>query len=96
MNEYNHDRIWRENPFNPMNNVNYIAEESKLKCEINSLTSEVENNFFHTVPELMSNEVVLYYQKKFISKMLSYSLKYPNILYCMDNEIFTAPEWVWC
>src|SRR5690606_29012265 len=29
----------------------------------------------------------------FVEKMLSISLKYPNVLYCMDNETHVDPEW---
>jgi hypothetical protein len=38
-------------------------------------------------------DVVRQFQEKFISRMLSYSLKYGNVLYCMNNETSTPPEW---
>ena len=38
-------------------------------------------------------DLVRKYQEKFVGKMLSYSLGYGNVLYCMDNETSTPPEW---
>ena len=35
----------------------------------------------------------LNYQKKAVEKMLSYSLKYDHVLYCMDNETAAEEEW---
>jgi hypothetical protein len=42
--------------------------------------------FFHTVPELNNNPLVLQYQEAFFDKILSISLNYPNVLYCIHNE----------
>jgi predicted SnoaL-like aldol condensation-catalyzing enzyme len=36
---------------------------------------------------------VLRYQKRFVEKMLSYSLKYDHVLYCMDNETSGEEKW---
>jgi len=33
------------------------------------------------------------YQEAFVAKMLSYSLDYGHVLYCMDNETSTPAEW---
>ncbi|NOY97535.1 MAG: hypothetical protein GXO81_14420, partial [Chlorobi bacterium] len=53
--------------------------------------------FFHTVKGMPKYspalEIVRRYQEKFVDKMLSYSLDYGNVLYCMDNETSTPPEW---
>jgi hypothetical protein len=38
-------------------------------------------------------DVVRQFQEKFVARMLSYSLKYGNVLYCMNNETSTPPEW---
>ncbi|MHC4735101.1 MAG: putative collagen-binding domain-containing protein [Planctomycetota bacterium] len=36
---------------------------------------------------------MLKFQRRFVDKMLSYSLKFGNVLYCMDNETSVTPEW---
>jgi hypothetical protein len=37
--------------------------------------------------------VVLKYQQKFVTKLLDISLKYRNVLYCIDNETKAEEEW---
>jgi hypothetical protein len=86
---------WQRNPYNPKNNINYTAEESRLKEEINTHPGLRENAFFSTVPALENNAVVLKYQHLQIDRMLSISLRFGNILYCMDNETNESPEWGW-
>ncbi len=93
---------WQRNPFNPKNNINYTAKQTWLAEEIPSHPIRCENNFFWTVPKLRwltpkgkNQQIVFDYQKRFIDKMLSCSLKYDNILYCMDNETSTRPKWGW-
>lgn len=41
----------------------------------------------------MGNIPVLTYQQRFIDKILSYSLKYGNVLYCIDNETSVTASW---
>ena len=86
---------WQDNPFNPKNNVNYSAEESKLQPVIETHPGRCESDFFHTVPALQDNEIVLRYQHAFVEKLLDHSLPYGNVLYCMDNETNDSPEWGW-
>jgi hypothetical protein len=45
------------------------------------------------VPELQNNQILLKYQKAFVQKLLSVSLNYPNVLYCIDNETSGVEEW---
>jgi hypothetical protein len=52
-----------------------------------------DHPFFKSVPELDNNEILLAYQTKFVDKILSYSLNYPNILYCINNETGEHLEW---
>ncbi len=33
------------------------------------------------------------YQEKFVDKLLSITLKYNNVLYCMNNETHEDPAW---
>jgi hypothetical protein len=84
---------WRDNPFNPRNNCNYTAEESGLKEIIDTHPGRRENAFFRTVPALEHNEVVLRHQHRFVDRLLSFTLRYGHVLYCMDNETNESPGW---
>ena len=86
---------WESCPFNPALNINYSADETGLATEIDyySKHSATDHVFFHTVPELKDIPVVRKYQEKFVRKIFSISLDYPNVLYCMNNEIGEPAEW---
>jgi hypothetical protein len=84
---------WAVNPFNPKNNVNYTAKQTGLSEQVNSHPIQCENNFFWSVPAERNQKTVLKYQRRFVDKMLSYSLKFGNVLYCMDNETSVTPQW---
>jgi len=84
---------WAANPFNPKNNVNYTAEQSGLPEEVTTHPTRTENNFFWSVPAENNQQTVLQYQRRFVDKLLSISLDYGNVLYCMDNETSVTPEW---
>ena len=84
---------WEIDPFNPKNNANYTSEESGLALEYPNHPGKNEQPFFYTVPALHNNQVLLPYQRAFIDKILSLSLQYDHILYCMDNETSGDPEW---
>ncbi len=86
---------WESCPFNPTLNINYTAEESGLAEEIDYYSSAKPSThvFFHTPPTLKDIPLVRQYQEAFVDKLLSISLKYPNVLYCMNNEIGEPPEW---
>jgi hypothetical protein len=86
---------WESSPYNPLMNINYTAEISGLAIEIDYYTAKLpsEHKFFYTVPELENNLVVRQYQEALIDKLLSISLKYPNVLYCMNNETGEPAQW---
>lgn len=84
---------WEVNPFNPKNNINYTAERTKLPEHVPTHPIFCDNSFFRSVPMLDNNMPVLEYQQKFIDKVLSYSLQYDNILYCIDNETSVSAAW---
>ncbi len=88
---------WLANPWNPMNNVSYSAEETHLEEHDYGDYWTVRHDFFYTVPALHDDRKVLAYQQRFVDKLLSISLEHGNVLYCMTNEIFTqySPEWGW-
>ena len=58
-------------------------------------TNPTGHAFFETVPGLSNSKraKILPYQKAFVDKILSISLKYPNVLYTMNNETGENPEW---
>ena len=84
---------WDRNPFNPNNNINYTLEESGLPLRVKSHPVRTGNDFFRSVPAAKNLKIVLPYQERFVEKILEHSLKYDNVLYCMDNETSVTPEW---
>jgi len=84
---------WARHPFNPRNNVNYTAEESGLDELVDYRQHAKIQPFFETVPALRDLPVARRYQEAFVGKLLSFSLQYDHVLYCMDNETNTDPEW---
>ena len=84
---------WQSNPFNPKNNINYTAAESGLLETIDTHPGQCENAFFRSMPALENNEVVQRFQHVHVDKLLSITLQYGNILYCMDNETNESVEW---
>ena len=84
---------WTKNPFNPENNMNYTEEQTGIPKTVDSHPVFAKNRFYRTVPGEMNISEVLRYQQRFVDKILSYTLKYGNVLYCMDNEIRASPEW---
>ncbi|MFW6006508.1 MAG: hypothetical protein ACOCQ5_00870 [Halanaerobiales bacterium] len=91
--DYYRENWNQENPFNPLNNITYTLEETNLPGEVNTHPTQTENNFFRSVPAENNQKLVLKYQQKFVNKILSYTLDYGHILYCMDNETSVTPEW---
>jgi hypothetical protein len=93
---YGPDNVgWESCPFNPALNTNYTADESGLSEEIVYYSGSKPSShlFFHTPPNLKNAPVVRKYQEAFVDQLLSISLEYPNVLYCMNNEIGEPPEW---
>ena len=84
---------WDVNPFNPKNNSNYTADETELPTVVDSHPSAAKNDFFRSVPKKHNQEIVLKYQQKYVDKLLSETLPYGHILYCMDNETAVTPAW---
>ena len=84
---------WLVNPFNPRNNKNYDSRRTKLDLEVDSHPIFTENNFFRSVPSQMSILKLLEYQQKYVDKLLTHTLAYDHILYCMDNETSVTSDW---
>lgn len=81
---------WSEQPYNPVNNINYTSEERGLPKVVNSHSA---HPFFMTTPNQEDNQLVLKYQEAFVDKMLSITLEYPHVLYCISNESIASEQW---
>lgn len=90
--DYSRDN-WEPHPYNPKNNVNYTYEESGFAEHYPDHPGSNKQPFFFTTPYQKNNKVVFPYQERFVNKMLSYSLQYDHVLYCIDNE--TSGEEAW-
>lgn len=84
---------WLTHPYNPKNNVNYSYDESGLANEYPEHAGQNRQPFFFTTPKQRNNPWLLPIQKKFIAKVLSYSLSFDHVLYCIDNETSGEEEW---
>jgi len=84
---------WPPHPYNPKNNINYTYEQSGFAPEYPDHPGTNRQPFFFTTPAQRNNTVVFKYQRRFVDKMLSHTLKYGHVLYCMDNE--TSGEEAW-
>ena len=88
---------WQASPYRPANNVNYTGAESGLADRYTTYPWRDKHPFFHTIPGMKQYrkqyDVLRQYQERFTAKMLSYTLGYGNVLYCMNNETSTAPRW---
>ncbi len=90
--DYSRDH-WLAHPYNPKNNVNYTFAESGFAERYPDHPGANKQPFFFTTPTQRNNRVVLEYQQRFVDKMLSYTLQYDHVLYCIDNE--TSGEETW-
>jgi len=86
---------WLTNPWNPVNNVNYTTETTKLEAEWEHHPYRNPQPFFRSVPELNNDTVLLAYQERFVCKVLDATIDLPNVLYCLDNETNVPPQWPW-
>ena len=86
-------RNWEPHPYNPKNNVNYTYAESGFVEHYPDHAGQNKQPFFFTTPKQRNNTVVLKYQERFVEKMLSYTLQYDHLLYCMDNETSAQEAW---
>ncbi len=89
--------LWLHSPWRPHNNVNYTSEQSGLANNYPAPAYRDRQPFFHAIGGMKGYnkklDLIRKYQEEFVAKMLSYSLDYPNVLYCMNNETSTAPQW---
>jgi len=92
---------WPVSPWNPKNNTNYTTASSGLAASYRSYNNHpfLEGIPGHPKYENASKsrkqkyDLVRSYQDKFIARLLSITLRYNNVLYCMNNETHTDPAW---
>ena len=83
---------WLTSPWNPVNNVNYTTENTKLEAEWPHHPASKPQPFFYSVPEVNNDATLLAFQQAFVRKMLDVTLPFGNVLYCMDNETHAPAE----
>lgn len=89
---------WTLNPINPLNNTDLPAGGDSLLSSAYPLhpSSDVQP-FFHTIPGLPlyqpELDLLRKYQEDLVNQLLSISLPYGNVLYCINNETSTPPAW---
>jgi hypothetical protein len=92
---------WPVSPWNPKNNINYTMASSGLAISYDSFGS---HPFLQGVPghpkyenasesRKQKYDLVRSFQDKFIDRLLSITLGYNNVLYCMNNETHEDPAW---
>lgn len=89
---------WAISPWRPQNNINYTGKETGLAKAYPAHPSQDRQPSFHTIPGMprydgAKSDRIRRYQEFFVEKMLAESLKYPNVLYCMNNETSSDPRW---
>jgi len=88
---------WQRHPYRPANNINYSGEATGLADRYPDHPGADKHPFYHTVPGMEEYrpqyDVIRAYQERFVAMMLSHSLPYGNVLYCMNNETSTDPRW---
>ena len=88
---------WEHSPWNPGNNVNYTYEQTGFASEYPKHSGQDVQPFFHSIKGMRRYSKKLdrirKYQEAFVARMLSYSLDYGHVLYCMDNETSTPAQW---
>lgn len=79
---------WDDHAWNPSNNDTLPPDTLP-----STGTSDWQDRiaFFRTVEE--SNDVVLTHQKRFVDRILSYTLNYENVIYNITNEGWAGIEW---
>lgn len=85
--------FWELNPYNPKNNSSYDGERTELPDTVITHPVYADNPFFTSIPSHRNNMKLLHYQQRFVDKILSNTLAYDHILYCMDNETSVTSAW---
>jgi Concanavalin A-like lectin/glucanases superfamily/Family of unknown function (DUF6298) len=84
---------WDEHPWNPKNNSNYTSADTGIPEVWLPKPYQQDNPFVRTVPALDNVPSVLYYQNRFVRKVLERSLQYNHVLFMIHNESAAPHEW---
>lgn len=88
---------WEISPWNPGNNVNYTYDETSFAAKYPEPAYRDAQPFFYSIKGMprynAKLDLIRRHQERFVAKMLSYSLGYGHILYCMNNETSTPAAW---
>lgn len=92
---------WPVSPWNPKNNINYKTQNSGLAVSYGSFNRHPLLQCIPGHPEYekapvskkAKYDLIRSFQDKFVDKLLSITLAYDNILYCMNNETHADPAW---
>lgn len=88
---------WETSPWNPKNNVNYSYEQTGFASQHPEHPARDSQPFFHSVKDMplysKKLDIIRHHQERFVDKMLSHTLNYGHVLYCMNNETSTPTEW---
>ena len=92
------ERNWQSSPWNPRNNVNYDYDQTGFATEYtNNHLYRDAHPFFHTIDGTSHYTpryaLIRRHQERFDDRMLSYSLPYGHVLYCMNNETSSEAGW---
>lgn len=85
--------FWDTSAWNPKRNVTYTEAETGLAPEYTAHPAEDIQPFFHSVPEMADNAVLLDHQRRYVDRVLDLTLTHDNILYTINNETSTDPAW---
>lgn len=89
----NDPQRWEKHPYNPVNNINYTAEETGLQKRYPKHPGTNDQPFFYSTPEQKNILPLLQVQRRFVDKLLQHTLNYDHVLYCIDNETSGDPAW---
>jgi len=84
---------WDESAWNPANTDTYTAAESGLPADHIDREDRFENPFLRTTPALDDNDIVREYQERYVERVLEATSGHDHVLYSVENETETAPEW---
>lgn len=92
-NRANDAQRWEKHPYNPVNNINYTEAETGLKLRYPKHPGANDQPFFFSTPQQKNIQPLLKIQQAYVDQLLSISLRYDHILYCIDNETSGQAEW---
>jgi hypothetical protein len=88
---------WLASSFNPVNNINYTAEDTGLAPRYDEHPGLIRHPFFRTPPGMADPgdkpDALLRHQQRFVDRLLDATLAHDHVLYCIDNETAEPAAW---